>query len=282
MCRALQLALFFLLQLRIESPPELTAVRMRLESIDPQRFTDIVQLVGLSDAGPAVHVALVPESSDLARNVSQWISGFTVRDSIVLFPARSPTYPNDSLEDVLRHEVAHALIWRATGGRPIPRWFNEGLAMAAERERRFEDQTQLFYQLVSGPQTSLRELDQLFDGGQDDQIRAYALAGAIVNDVLERNGPAGCTRILTRVGSGAPFDAAFADETGMTPATVESEFWQHQRIWTNWVPIITSTTTLWMAVTLLAILAIYRRRQKNLAIEKQWEKDEAADDEDPL
>jgi hypothetical protein len=131
------------LQLRIEAPPELAAVRKRLESIDPQRFTDIAQLVGLTDVGPAIRVALVPESSDLARGVSPWIAGFTVEESVILFPARSPTYPNNSLEDVMRHEVAHALIWRTSGGQPIPRWFNEGVAMAAERERGFEDQTQL-------------------------------------------------------------------------------------------------------------------------------------------
>ena len=289
MYRVVLLALFLMqanarpsqsLQLRIEAPSELTAARQRLESIDPQRFTDIEQLVGLTDVGPPIGVALVPESSDLARSVSPWIAGFTVKDSVALFPARSPTYPNASLEDVMRHEVAHALIWRTSGGRPIPRWFNEGLAMAAERARRFEDQTQLFYQLVTGSRTSLDELDRLFEGGQSDQIRAYALAGALVHDLLERQGPQGCARILTRVGHGAPFDAAFADVAGMTPAAAESEFWQHQRIWTNWVPVITSTATVWMAVTLLAILAIYRRRQRNIEIAKQWEKDEPVDEED--
>ena len=102
----------------------------------------------------------------------------------------------------------------------------------------------------------------------------------MVHDVFERHGPASCAQILTRVGRGASFDAAFVDVAGITPAAAESEFWQRQRIWTNWLPIITSTTTLWMAVTLLAILAIYRRRRRNLEIAKQWEKDEHVDDED--
>jgi hypothetical protein len=289
MYRVLLLALFLIqvksrpsqsLQLRIEAPPELAAARQRLESIDLRRFSDIEQLVGLTDVGAAIGVVLVPEKSDLARNVSPWIAGFTVKDSVVLFPARSPTYPDNSLEDAVRHEVAHALIWRTTGGRPIPRWFNEGLAMAAERERGFEDQTQLLYQLVTGSRTSLDELDRLFEGGQSDQIRAYALAGALVHDVLQRHGLQGCAQILTRVGNGAPFDAAFADVAGMTPSAAESEFWQHQRIWTNWVPVLTSTAAIWMAVTLLAIVAIYRRRQRNIEMAKQWEKDEAVDEED--
>ena len=146
--------------------------------------------------------------------------------------------------------------------------------MANERERGFEDQTQLFYQLVTGSRTSLDEIDRLFEGCQTDQVRACALAGALVHDVFEQHRPTGCAQILTRVGRGDSFDAAFADVVGITPAAAESEFWQRQRIWTNWLPIITSTTTLWMAVTLLAILAIYRRRRRNLEMAKQWEKDE--------
>jgi hypothetical protein len=264
------------LQLRIEAPRELAAVRARLESIDPRRFSDIGTLVGVTDVGPAILIELVPESFTLARTTPPWVAGFTVRDSVVIFPTRSPIYPSVTLEDVLRHEVAHALIWRVSGGRFIPRWFNEGLAMEAERERKFEDQTRLLYQLVTGSRVGLTELDRLFDGGQNDQTRAYALAGAIVHDVLQRNGLAGA-EILKRVGAGLTFDEAFSKVVGRTPATAEFEFWERQRIWTNWVPIITSTTTLWIVVTCLALLAIYRRSRLNREIEKRWEEE---DDDD--
>jgi hypothetical protein len=268
-------------KLQIEGPPELATVRTRLQSIDPQRFADIKQLVGGTDGGPAIQVILAPENSDLARGVSKWIAGFAVgaSDSVVIFPARSPSYPDDTLEDVLRHEVAHVLIWRASAGQPVPRWFDEGLAMAAERERRFEDQTQLLYQFVTGSRTNLVELNRLFSGGQNDQIRAYALSGAVVRDVLLQYGPAACDEILMRVSRGARFDAAFEAVTGLTPDNMEAEFWDRQRIWTTWVPIIASSTTLWLTVTMLAILAIYMRRRKNRAIEEQWAKEEKDESE---
>src|SRR5262249_23970964 len=216
----------------------------------------------------------------LARKTPSWISGFAVptSDLVVMFPARSPSYPDDSLEDVLRHEVAHVLIWRASDGRSIPRWFNEGLAMAVERRRRFEDQTQLLYQLVTGSRTTLDQLDRLFSGGQSDQTRAYALAGAFVHDVFQRHGPAACGEILMRVKRGAQFEVAFADVTGTTPSDAESEFWKRQRIWTAWVPIVTSPATLWMVVTFIALLAIYMRRRRNRAMEHQWAKEEEDDD----
>src|SRR5437762_492813 len=79
-------------KLQIEGPPELAAVRTRLQSIDPRRFADIMQLVGGFDAGPPIRVILAPENSEQASGVPKWISGFAVgaSDSVVLFPARSP------------------------------------------------------------------------------------------------------------------------------------------------------------------------------------------------
>jgi hypothetical protein len=156
----------------------------------------------------------------------------------------------------------------------VPRWFNEGLAMAAERERQFRDETELLYQLVTGSRTNLEELNRLFSGGKNEQNRAYALAGYLVHDVLQRYGSAAGGEILLRLHGGARFEAAFEDVTGLTPERMETEFWHRQRIWSTWVPIIGSSTTLWLAVTALALLAIYMRRRRNREIEERWAKED--------
>jgi len=264
------------LKLQFESPPELAGFRTRLESIDQRRLADIQALVGLVDPGPPIRIVIATEHSDFSRDVSPWVSGYAIGASsmVVIFPGRSPAYPDDTLEDVLRHELTHIFIWRAAAGYAIPRWFNESLAMAAERERRFQDQTELLYQLVGGPRTSLPDLDRLFAGRQNDQIRAYALRGAIVHDLLQRYGADVCARILMRVGQGASFEAAFRSVTHSTPDAEEVDFWDRQRIWTTWLPILGSTTTLWLAVTLLALLAIRMRRRRNREIEKRWEEED--------
>lgn len=262
-------------QLRFEAPLEFASIRARFASSDPQRLADIVDFVGLSDPGPEISVLLAGETSEWAHRVSPWVAGFA-RDSpelVVIFPARSPSYPHGTLDDVLRHEVAHVLIRRASAGNSVPRWFNEGIAMAAEHGWRFEDQTQLLYQLVLGTRINLDELDDLFTGNQNAQSRAYALAGAFVRDLLHRHGTAVAAEILRRVGRGTSFESAFRNVTGQTPSQAESDFWQRQRIWTTWVPILTSSATLWALVTLLALFAIRRRRQKNAEIEKKWEEE---------
>jgi len=273
-----RLVLFLLLlgpQLRISAPPELALVQKKLESIDPKRFSDIAQTVGLTAPGPPIQVVLAPESSEVAREMDAWIAGFASSgagqsEMVVLFPARTPSYPNGSLEDVLRHEVAHVLIGRASAQRPIPRWFNEGLAMSVERGWRFQDEGQLIYQLAVGSQSSLNDLDRMFGGEHGEVTRAYALSGALVHDLLQRHGAATGAQILTRMNEGASFEHAFSAAIGMTPADAEAEFWQRQHTWAAWLPTLTSTTTLWLVVTALALLAIARRIMKNRAIERKW------------
>jgi hypothetical protein len=269
-------------QLHIEGPPELAAIRQRLESIPPEHFADIASLLGFGDSGPPIQVQLVRENSELARSVAPWIAGFAEGDSslVVIFPARSPGYPDRTLEDVLRHEVAHVLVSRATAGRPIPRWFNEGVAMAVERDRQFQDETQLLYQLVTGGRTDMDAIDRLFSGSQSDQVRAYALAGAFVHEMVRRSGPSAIQEILRRVSRGSTFESAFADATGQTLANAQVDFWRSQRIWTSWIPILTSSTLLWSTITILALLAFYMRRRRNRELEKQWEEDGESDEED--
>ena len=270
-------------QLLINAPPELAALRTRLESAASNRLTGILELVGLDNAGPVIRVSLVPESAELARQVPQWIAGFALgaSDEIVIFPARSPQYPHNSLDDVLRHEVTHVLITRAAARQSVPRWFNEGLAMAAERSWGFGDQTRLLYQLVLGRDTSLAEMERLFEDSQSSpssEARAYALSGALVRDLVEQHGPAAPREILARMRGGAAFDRAFAEITGVTPGEAESDFRQRQRIWTTWFPIITSSATLWVAVTIIALWAIRRRRQKDAALRRKFEEEEKKED----
>lgn len=266
--------------LRFEAPPEMTAAKSQLESLT--RLEEVARLVGLKDPGAPISIELATESSDVGRNTAPWIAGFARQETVVIFPSRSPSYPHQTLEDVLRHEVAHVLIWRASGGRAVPRWFNEGLATAAERSRGLGDQTQLLIYLASGSRLSFDDIDRLFEGGQNDQERAYLLSGTIVWELLRKHGGTSGGRILERVGGGASFATAFRDVTGQSIAQAETEFWSQQHVWTAWLPVVFSQETLWIAITLLAILAIWRVRKRNVKIQKRWEAEDEDNPEDGI
>jgi hypothetical protein len=266
-------------QLNIEAPPqdaELAAARSRLESFDSTRLRGVMRLVGLDHPGPAIRVVLASETSEWAHEVPPSTAGFAVGEDslVVLFPSRSPTYPYDSLEDVLHHEVAHVLIARAAVGKPLPRWFQEGLAMAAERTWGLEDQARLLQELTFVQPTPLDQVNALFAEDEGARVRAYTLSGAFVRDLIRQHGSSAPADLLARMAAGASFDDAFAQVIGHGVAEEEAAFWNRHRFWTRWGPFLTTADALWMIVTLLAVYAIFRRRQQRAALRRKWEEEE--------
>ncbi len=263
-------------RLDVVAPPSLERYAARVRAIDPQRLTDAMRLVGLTDPGPPIHVFLGAEGSDLAAGVPPWVSGYAygAEGVIVLLPARTPSYPDSSLEELLRHEVAHVLAERAAGGRPLPRWFHEGVAMIAGSSWGLDDRSRLTVTMIGGGEVSLDELERQFSGGRGSTVNAYAIAGAFVNRLLDQEGDGAVARILAGVGRGLPFEDAFRAATGSALAEAERSFWRRETLWYRWVPILTSSVTLWMLITLLAMWAMGKRRARDAALRRMWEEED--------
>jgi hypothetical protein len=282
--------LFFLLFLRafmslaqeaprieVEAPSALAATAAQLRAIDPSRLASVMRLVGLERPGPPIRVILAPEGTGAATVVPPWVSGYAVGEQgvIVLLPGRVPGYPDSSLSDLLAHEVAHVLIARAAGGRPLPRWFHEGMAMIAGLSWGFDDRSRLTLALLVDRPVSLAALDDRFAGGQAEVNRAYAIAGSFVHDLFDQYGQGVAARILQGVSRGLSFADAFRAATGSSLAMAETSFWDRQTFWYRWVPLLTSSVTLWMLVTLLALWAMKHRRERDAALRRVWaEEDE--------
>jgi hypothetical protein len=263
----------------VEAAPELAPSRARLEAYDLRPLADIVRIIGLDAPGPPVRVVLASTDSDWARQVAPWVAGLAVgeEDLIVLFPSRSPQYPHDTLEDVLRHEVAHVLISRAAGGHDVPRWFHEGLAMSVERPWGLGDRSRLASELLFGSPLTLQGIDALFGGDQGMQSRGYSLAAAVVRDLVDEYGATAPARILHEMANGRTFEVALASVTQRSVPALEADFWDRQRTWTTWVQIVASSSFFWLGVIGLATLARRRRRRRAAALRERWAEEEAAE-----
>ena len=197
--------------LRVRAPATLAAAATRLELTPTAPLGTAMTLAGLREPGLPIDVILSPEDSDLARGTAPWISGFAnaAQSRVVLFPARVGAFPAQSIETLLQHEVAHILFARAAGGHPVPRWFNEGLALAAERPIGLSDPPRLAWTLVRHGKLSLFALERLFGDGRAANQRAYAVAGALVQDLLRIHGDDSAARVLALIGEGRAFEDAF-------------------------------------------------------------------------
>jgi hypothetical protein len=263
-------------ELEISAPPELRRRAAEVESFDRDRLEVAMRLAGLSDPGPPIRVVLEPESSDEAKAAPSWVAGYALSSisTVVLFPARAPTYPDRSLESLLHHEVAHVLIDRAAGGRPVPRWFHEGVALAAGRAWGFEDRTRFAFERLRGQPVPLAELETWFGGDPSQVHRAYAVAGAFVQDLLTEHGPGVTGRILRGVRAGRSFDDAFWEATGEPLRAAQARFLAKFTGFARWAPFLTSSAALWMLVTALALIAIWHRRRRDAELRRRWETEE--------
>jgi len=234
---------------------------------DPRRFDAVMRLVGLREAGAPILVLVAPESSPLAQRTPSWISGYAVPEEsfIVVFPQRAVQYPIDGMEELLRHEVAHVLLERATGGKEVPRWFNEGVATVAGGSWNISDRSMVTLTLARTGELSFARVEEMFGEGEPAVGQAYAFSGAFVNDLLQRDGSGSVAGVLSRVRDGSPFEYAFVRVTGMPLHRAEQQFWRRRTLWNRWIPLLTSSLVLWGAITLLATWATAARMRRDRA-----------------
>jgi len=264
-------------ELHFEAPAAYSRLRQRLERLDPEGWREIMELVGLEQPGPPIRVLLVPEGSAAARRAPRWGVAYAIGAAglVVLIPRRVPVYPDATIEAVLRHEVAHVLIARAARRRPVPRWFDEGLAMFAARGWGLEDRSRVLWATLRHGSSTLAQLDRRFHAGPREAARAYAFSGAFVRFLLQEYGNDVAARILDGLAEDLSFSRAFRRATGTYLSDAEERFWRHLDFWDRWVPLATSTSTLWLVISMLALVAFRRRRARDAEMMARWREEEA-------
>jgi hypothetical protein len=247
-----------------------------MRTIQPSKLVTAIELLDMEDPGPPIRVILVSEKSAAAQNSEPWIAGYAygALSTIVLFPERTPSYPDSSLEELLRHEIAHILISRAAKHQPIPRWFNEGMAMIAGGSWSLGDRSRVSLAMIGDHKVPLAQLDRNFQRGRRAAAYSYVISEAFARSLVRHHGQGVGGDILSMVALRIPFREAFRRVAGESLDSAENRFWRKQTLWYRWVPIITSSATLWLAITALALVAMGRRRQKDAALRRMWEEEE--------
>jgi hypothetical protein len=256
-------------ELTVDAPPVLSPAATRLEGVDPAPIAQALQRAGLT-LPPVVRVALVPEDDPRARSRPGWIVGqaFPSGD-VLIFPARVASYPYDSLDSVLVHEVVHLALFERAIGRPLPRWFHEGVAVSVETGWSTADNLRLLLAAGRGP--AIADLTRLFQSAaRPETAEAYRLATALVDGLRRRHGAGLPGAIAGRVGEGLPFSRAFRLETGETPEQAASRAWATYRTFAVWVPVLTSGTSVWTLILALAFVAFLIRVRQRARMRRRW------------
>jgi hypothetical protein len=259
--------------LTIGAPPLLAPAADRIKAIDLAQLARELGRAGLV-LPPRIDVTLIPDDDPRARDVPRWIVGLASGEqNVVIFPDRILSYPYASMESVFRHEVAHLALSARAGGRPLPRWFHEGVATAVDAGWGVPGRLRLLLEMVSNPGTA--DLTRLFvSNTEPDAAQAYGLSAALVADLQRRHGASVPAAIAARVAEGMPFVRAFELETGETPDGAAARAWAFYRRWTTWVPALTSGSSVWAVILTLAAAAYIARRRRRARRRRQWDEEE--------
>jgi len=174
-----------------------------------------------------------------------------------------------------RHELAHLLLYRAAGGRRVPRWFNEGFATVQAREWSFSRVRTLTAAALTGRLLPIKALDRRFPARPGEVGLAYAQAVALVSFLIAEDEDA-FAQVLAGIRDGRPFPEALATAYGASLPELERRWHEALTRDYRWVPLLTGGTTLWVGITALFLLGYLRRRRRSRATLARWEAEEQA------
>ncbi|GAB4225158.1 MAG: hypothetical protein Kow0062_27490 [Acidobacteriota bacterium] len=195
-----------------------------------------------------------------------WVGGWadSAGGRIVLYADRAPRYPHEGLEGLLVHEAAHlVLAANLPPGARVPRWYDEGLAMLAERGLTWRDTVTLVRVELLAEPIPLEQLERSWPASGGRAAAAYAQSLSLLSWLERSAPPAAPRRLVEGLRDGLPFERAFAAAWGRSPAAA----WQAWRRGVRWryriVPVLVAAGLSPGLIGVLALVAsaVARRRR---------------------
>ncbi len=253
------------------APEDLVTVR-RLADHAAEAIPGLSARLGVP-AGAPMDVVVAPDEAQFQAlqpgQTPDWADGTAWPDDGDIFlhspSVRRGTAPK--LEQVLDHEIVHILVGRAFGGRPVPRWLQEGLAQFYAGELGPQVAETLTRASGTGRLLPLRRISAGFPADPLGAQLAYAETADFTAFLAERAGGGEkadvvLRKLLAAGQRGATLSDAVYAATGQELPLVEAQ-WQARwsSPWIRFSGLAESGIPALFAATLLAYGAWRRRRR---------------------
>jgi hypothetical protein len=181
---------------------------------------------------------------------------------LIVLSLTSSHHRSVSLETVFRHELVHMALRWAVGEVPVPRWFNEGLAVLYSEELPLDRMRTMWPAAAAGRLIPLHRLDRSFPRREFQVNLAYAQSADLVRYLVVHDGRWRLLELFGRLRAGQPFDAALAASWNASLQDLDAEWQADVRRRFSIVPSITAGVSLWALIGVLAVVAYFKRRRE--------------------
>jgi hypothetical protein len=254
-----------------------------LQVLLPVAWNQVNYEVGAGVSGElTVRVGINPEQmQQLAPRgirLPKYASGVALPEQgIILLTLTAPdSWEPVAIKTVLKHELSHLALYRAVGGKPVPRWFSEGLAITQADDSSLARVRTLWEGSVRGTLIPLEGLSNAFPSRPYQVNLAYAQSADFVAFLREGQDNLGrFYRLIGALQEGVAFDRAVFTAYHVPIGYLERE-WRYslQRRFGRLPLLLTGVGTIWVVVSVLLFAAYIKTRRKHAAILRRWEKEE--------
>jgi hypothetical protein len=189
---------------------------------------------------------------------------------------KSPKYMavNKSFRELIGHELAHIMLFRAAGKRWLPRWLQEGFAMHTSGEWRIGQDILVARAAWTGRLIPLHHLEDLmtFKGAQADL--AYTEAYLAVNHLLDRSDPYLLPDFLSSYRQNGDFYADWKSEIGTDYVSWISNWLSVTSRQYHFFIFLLDSEMFWIILAVAFLLLFLLKKRQNARTRRRWEIEE--------
>ena len=211
----------------------------------------------------------------VGENFPDWSEG-VASPSKNLVILKSPNIMPDHAEigKIAIHELTHILLNKAVHGNPIPRWFNEGLAVYYSGEKAFASGSLISKALITKSIIDLNDIDDVLVFNRDKAQLAYQESYLAVVYLFEQFGKDKVKEIISELGKGHTIDQALLNVIEMDLCDFENEWNQYIKKKYRWRFLVDFDNYLWIMMLALFLLGFLLMRLRNRRTIKRWEEED--------
>ncbi|MCK4352427.1 hypothetical protein KAW65_03355 [candidate division WOR-3 bacterium] len=232
-----------------------------------QELPQIVEDIGLKEKIKIdIYIAFSETEIKKIRNFPDWGIGcaYPSKRTIILKSPRIVKYPLN-LRTLVAHEIAHVVLGNLLKNIPIPKWFDEGMAMYESREWKIGESIGLSWANFTNSLLPLSEIEQNFPYNSKEAKLAYIESFSAIAFIINEFGKESLQEIIKNTKQTNSFNQALTIVLGLNYQDFKNE-------WEKWVKerytgfnVLFKTFFPWTLILIIFFIALFlniKRKQR--------------------